>query len=94
MQASVKNASTTKHSTRTGTPCGATSAHIPAITVRTGKVKKPKITLGEALNFIECANRRQSRIIINAMRQSAWYVHHQAEYAFSGISGKERRTAV
>ena len=67
---------------------------IPAITVRTGKVKKPGTSLGEVLNFIERANRRQSRIIVNAMRQTAWYVPNQVEYAFSGIDRKDGRGAV
>jgi len=31
----------------TGTPCGAKSARIPAITISAGKVKKPRITLGD-----------------------------------------------
>jgi len=38
MHTSVKNASKAKHSTLTSTPCGAKSACIPAITMRTGKV--------------------------------------------------------
>ena len=57
---------------------------IPAITVRAGKVRKPNITLGEVLNFIERANQRQSRIILNTMRHTAWYVPNQVDYAFDG----------
>ena len=94
MQVSKENAGKAKHSTLTGTPCGAKSARIPAITVRAGKVKKPRITLGEVLNFIDAANRRQSRIILNAMRQTAWYVPNQTDYAFGGFACKERRAAV
>ena len=66
---------------------------IPAITVRTGKVKKPVIRLGEVLNFIERANRRQSRIILYTMRQTAWYVPNQVDDAFGRIYCKERRVA-
>ena len=66
---------------------------IPVITVRAGKVKKPRITLGEVLNFIDAANRRQSRIILNAMRQTAWYASNQADYAFGGFTCKERRAS-
>ena len=64
---------------------------IPDITVRAGKVKKPRITLGEVINFIDAADRRQSRIILNVVRQSEWYAQNQTDYAFGGIASKDRR---
>jgi len=67
---------------------------IPDITVRAGKVKKPRITLGEVLNFIDTADRRQTSIILNVVRQSEWYAQNQADYAFGGFACKERRAAV
>ena len=69
METSVKNASKAKHSTLTGTLSGAKSARIPAITVRGGKVKRPNFILGELLNYVDNASRRQLQIICNACGQ-------------------------
>ena len=67
MRATVRNASKAKHSTLTSTLSGAKSARIPAITVRTGKVKRPKnLLLGEVLNYIDTAGSRQLQVIYNA----------------------------
>ena len=85
MRAPNENASKAKHSTLTSTSPHETGKPSPqstsvesidtrrpaAITVRTGIVKKPDITLGEVLNFISHANRRQSRVIHYAMRGTA-----------------------
>ena len=90
MEPTVKNAIEANNSTLKSTPRGATSAHVPAITIRAGKVTKPKISFWEVLNFIERANRRQSRIMLNAMRNTAWYVPNQVEYAFEGVACKDK----
>ena len=66
---------------------------IPDITVRAGKVKKPRITLGEVLNFIDTADRRQSSIILNVMRQTEWYASNRADDVFGGVACKERRAS-
>ena len=65
-----------------------------AIRVRSGRVRKPKISFLDVLNYIECANQRESRILLNAMRKTAWYVPNQVAYAFDGFASNERREAV
>ena len=79
MRTSIKNASTAKHSTRTGTPSGATSVCIPAIAERTGIVKRPNLILGKLLNFVDNATPRQLQIIYNAcgQRMTGQVINHR-----------------
>jgi hypothetical protein len=53
--------------------------------VRTGKTGRPGITLGEVLNCIDTADRRQSRILLEAMRSRRWYVPNQLDHAFAQV---------
>ena len=71
------------------------SAHktriIPAFTIRAGNPKKPELSLGEVLNFIETATLQQSRVILNAMRHQQWYALNQVAYAFNGFAASPLR---
>ena len=66
---------------------------IPVITVRAGKVKRPKsLILGEVLNYVDTAGARQLQIIYNACGQRV--VENRATRTWQATNGKAGRATV
>ena len=65
---------------------------IPVITVRAGKVNRPKsLILGEVLNYVDTAGVRQLQIIYNACGQRV--VENRATRTWQVTNGKAGRAS-